>query len=959
MPASTTSSRGSGVSNSNLSTSEQRPSPQPQPQPQPQTTTTTTTTTSTGSAANTRKRQRTLVSCTECHRRKQKCDRQWPCGNCTSRSASHLCQFERKVSRKDVNGRVNSKTTATTSTTNGRDQGHISEDSADNEDGDSDGMGELQSPDNAREFGYSITGTNNTSLNVLEKIDIGMSDKLRPVYSDRTFRFANPGDLATYNAFIRLIPARPYTSLLVRVFFTEVNFIYGVLHEGTFLRMLEEWWAIATAEPNARRESDQYITHDIHFFPALLLQVVACALQLLPKEHHEYLSQMKLGVRETFHDFSARLTAGACELVVLLGGTGTLSIARAQQAFLRATWLKNEGRMHEAWHSLGTAIRSAQEQGMHVEARQRGGQNNRELWYREIEKRVWINLYCWDRYMAMLLGRPTMINDKHCTVLPPLDAVIPFDLTQHAPAKRGVMDAPTLFTARILEHRLCKLVNELDDFNQTVTTSNPDFVRLDALHARIMAFAESFPPEFSITKRNASFDGSVPLLPVQATLLKCTFYSIIVALHRPFIFLREKSRREIVKACLIMLECQDLAVRLLEEHLHRIYSICFYTFDPCVLISAVVITNGSSLDENTLLEAVTAVREGWRRLRMLGMNVKLAEKGSVVLKVLLRKVETVVEKWKKKKELPGSTNSSNAMPEKTGSIQRRKSPTQSPNRQILKPARTNSTKAIRRPQNTTTTSVAHHHHPYPRPSPPSSVSSGANDAQFASRESASPLQNHLNFALSKSMDITPTGTAGTPSPPGFMDTLDSVLANAVYNPSATNNLHLQPHHHHHHQQLQHNHNPQHLQQQQQQHHHQQQHQYNQIPIDPSLVINWTTAAMNHLVSSSSASIPSTTSLSSYNDHHYSHNINPSRGDPTSGSSPSLSDNSSDYHAPPQDFFGSAGNGFGDGMEPWSSVEVVPGMNGGALSTVHGGNTITGPTDGMWQGLLGIFDHQGM
>ena len=207
--------------------------------------------------------------------------------------------------------------------------------------------------------------------------------------------------------------------------------------------------------------------------------------------------------------------------------------------------------------------------------------------------------------------------------------------------------------------------------------------------------------------------------------------------------------------------------------------------------------------------------------------------------------------------------------------------------------------------------------------------------------------------------ITPTGTAGTPSPPGFMDALDSVLSNAVYNPSATDNLHLQHHHHHQHQQLQHN--SQHLQQQ----HHHQQHQYNQIPIDPSLVINWTTAAMNHLVSSSGASIPATTSLSAY-DHQFGHNIHPSRG-PTSGSSPSLSDNS-DYghapHPPPQDFFGSAGNGFGNSMEPWSSVEVVPGLNGGTLSTVHGhghggGNTITGPTDGMWQGLLGIFDHQGM
>lgn len=63
-----------------------------------------------------KRRQRPIISCTECHRRKQKvsieslsgvplylkrsltaesqCDRQEPCGNCTLRSASHLCTYE-------------------------------------------------------------------------------------------------------------------------------------------------------------------------------------------------------------------------------------------------------------------------------------------------------------------------------------------------------------------------------------------------------------------------------------------------------------------------------------------------------------------------------------------------------------------------------------------------------------------------------------------------------------------------------------------------------------------------------------------------------------------------------------------------------------------------------------------------------------------------------------------------
>lgn len=38
-----------------------------------------------GSKPPPRKRRRIVISCTECHRRKQKCDRKLPCTNCNSR----------------------------------------------------------------------------------------------------------------------------------------------------------------------------------------------------------------------------------------------------------------------------------------------------------------------------------------------------------------------------------------------------------------------------------------------------------------------------------------------------------------------------------------------------------------------------------------------------------------------------------------------------------------------------------------------------------------------------------------------------------------------------------------------------------------------------------------------------------------------------------------------------------
>jgi len=45
---------------------------------------------------------------------------------------------------------------------------------------------------------------------------------------------------------------------------------------------------------------------------------------------------------------------------------GTGSITQVQQLFLTANWLKNEVRLVESWHALGSAIREAQELGMEL-----------------------------------------------------------------------------------------------------------------------------------------------------------------------------------------------------------------------------------------------------------------------------------------------------------------------------------------------------------------------------------------------------------------------------------------------------------------------------------------------------------------------------------------------------------------------------------------------------------------
>jgi hypothetical protein len=241
--------------------------------------------------------------------------------------------------------------------------------------------------------------------------------------------------------------------------------------------------------------------------------------------------------------------------------------------------------------------------------------------------------------MSMLLGRPTLINDRHCTVTPPLDCNIPTDM-RSPPIPRGPLDPPTQSTHRLLDYQLAHIVNEIDDLQlESSKTMSYDLAGVERLQAKIHSLTECYPPSLALTDRDTAHDTTNPFLSAQAALLKCITYSLVVALHRPFVFTRQKSRIEIVKAGILMLESQQRLSDVTREHHHTIYTLNFYTFDPAVLIAAVIITSPLSLDQDLLDKAMIYIREGQKRMETLGRLVKLAEKGAAVLSLLVKRAE--------------------------------------------------------------------------------------------------------------------------------------------------------------------------------------------------------------------------------------------------------------------------------------------------------------------------------
>lgn len=90
------------------------------------------------------------------------------------------------------------------------------------------------------------------------------------------------------------------------------------------------------------------------------------------------------------------------------------------------------------------------------------------------------------------------------------------------------------------------------------------------------------------------------------------------------------------------IEAQTRIAVGLKEHQRQLYTIHFLIFDPGVLVAAVLITSPMCLEQHVLEAALETLRKGSDQLAENGKRVKLAEKGAVVLKLLIKKASATV-----------------------------------------------------------------------------------------------------------------------------------------------------------------------------------------------------------------------------------------------------------------------------------------------------------------------------
>lgn len=205
-------------------------------------------------------------------------------------------------------------------------------------------------------FGYSQTGA--STLGFLKKIegaDTGAGEQSlaeltvnpgRGEGDDAGGAENSVGTRERYKSLIRQLPARPFVDRLVETFFRDFNWQYYTVDRDVFEEQLAEWNSLpfsllSTAGPQA-------LPPELRAFPALLFQVIATALLILPEDQpDETFDALKYAGNMSFEDLALDYSESGVAVLTLLGKRH-MSMTTVLAGFARAAFLKYTGMVTEA-----------------------------------------------------------------------------------------------------------------------------------------------------------------------------------------------------------------------------------------------------------------------------------------------------------------------------------------------------------------------------------------------------------------------------------------------------------------------------------------------------------------------------------------------------------------------------------------------------------------------------------
>ncbi|RDA89538.1 hypothetical protein CP533_0350 [Ophiocordyceps camponoti-saundersi (nom. inval.)] len=325
-------------------------------------------------------------ACTECQRRKQKCNREWPCDRCQRRKIADECRYNYHSSAPPASS---ANAYVPSAPASGIGHGRLDEQP----------RTIVTEAEPASASSPSTSGSDAPGFDALAAArlfnNLGIELKLKPSET------ASKQDLAAEDAtpqmqrVLELLPQRQTMDKLINDFTHNINYHYYIIYPPDFLRDYHIWWE--------RRSKSKPIALQ---YTGLLAMICAICVQ-----HAENAMQAELlrASGLSAEELSEQLHNAVRELSSVIP-VGHFHMYNVQRLLHSCYWYKAEARFVEAWHVLSAAIREGQELGLHREPPE-GTETEHE---REMRRRLWCVLDTWDWQISSGLSRPKIIDRDDC-----------------------------------------------------------------------------------------------------------------------------------------------------------------------------------------------------------------------------------------------------------------------------------------------------------------------------------------------------------------------------------------------------------------------------------------------------------------------------------------------------------------------------------------------------------------
>ncbi|ODN87089.1 hypothetical protein L198_07091 [Cryptococcus wingfieldii CBS 7118] len=320
---------------------------------------------------------------------------------------------------------------------------------------------------------------------------------------------------------VQELPPKPFADKIIDWFFEKLNFIRYPIDERLFRASYDDLYNKATAlDPS-----------NVRALPLVFI-VLALAVRQAPDKW--------AGDEQTRRLSSLRMYWSSRRSILIATAVQSESLELVVSRLLSAMYLVliHDRRLTECWSQLGASLRTAQAIGLHRD----GSKLGLDPYQTEYRRRLWSYLYHADKQYSLVLGRPPSISDSYTDTQAPSN----IDLTEYnpalglPPAKPFHEPTPALFL--ILRRKLAVIVGRIVHHFQKLNEP-AQYSDVEKLQQELDLFVEQLPPHFRMHDPDKALDKVHFWLPVHRFMLLTEVLVTTIILHRPWLLRKLSSNR--------------------------------------------------------------------------------------------------------------------------------------------------------------------------------------------------------------------------------------------------------------------------------------------------------------------------------------------------------------------------------------------------------------------------------